>query len=66
MPSREFYDYEAKYLDEGSKAVIPAQLTDTQVADVQRLSIAAFRAVDGAGMARVDFLIAGETGEIVC
>jgi len=63
VPSREFYDYEAKYLDEGSKALIPAPLTASQVAEVQRLSIAAFRAVDGAGMARVDFLIAGETGE---
>jgi D-alanine-D-alanine ligase len=64
VPSREFYDYEAKYLDEGSQALIPAPLTTSQVADVQRLSIAAFRAVDGAGMARVDFLIAGETGEM--
>jgi D-alanine-D-alanine ligase len=64
VPSREFYDYEAKYLDEGSKALIPAPLTTSQVADVQRLSIAAFRAVDGAGMARVDFLIAGETGQM--
>ncbi len=64
VPSREFYDYEAKYLDEGSKAIIPAPLTASQVASVQRLSIAAFRAVDGAGMARVDFLIAGETGEM--
>jgi D-alanine-D-alanine ligase len=64
IPSREFYDYEAKYLDEGSKAVIPAALTDAQVRDVQRLSIAAFRAVDGAGMARVDFFIAGNSGNI--
>jgi len=64
VPSREFYDYEAKYLDEGSKALIPAPLTASQVADIQRLSIAAFRAVDGAGMARVDFLIAGDTGEM--
>ena len=64
VPSREFYDYEAKYLDEGSKALIPAPLTTSQIDQVQRLSIAAFRAVDGAGMARVDFLIAGETGEM--
>ena len=64
VPSREFYDYEAKYLDEGSKALFPAPLTASQAAEVQRLSIAAFRAVDGAGMARVDFLIAGESGEM--
>ncbi len=64
VPSREFYDYEAKYLDEGSKAVIPAPLTQSQVRDIQRLSVAAFRAVDGVGMARVDFLIARDTREI--
>ena len=64
VPSREFYDYEAKYLDEGSTTLIPAPLTTSQVAEVQRLSIAAFRAVDGAGMARVDFLVAGDTGEV--
>ena len=62
IPSREFYDYEAKYLDEGSKLLIPAPLTDAQVADVRRLAIAAFKALDGAGMARVDFLLGGDTG----
>src|SRR5262245_57886156 len=61
IPSREFYDYEAKYLDEGSRSVIPADLTDALAADVRRLSIAAFKAVDGAGMARVDFLLARDT-----
>jgi D-alanine-D-alanine ligase len=64
VPSREFYDYEAKYLDEGSKALVPAPLTPEQVAEIQRLSIEAFKAVDGAGMARVDFLIAGQDGRI--
>jgi D-alanine-D-alanine ligase len=63
IPSREFYDYEAKYLDEGSRAVIPAELTAAQVAMVQRLSIEAFRAVDGAGMSRVDFLLSRDGGE---
>jgi D-alanine-D-alanine ligase len=64
IPSREFYDYEAKYLDEGSRTLIPAPLTEQQTAEIRRLSIAAFRAVDGAGMARVDFLMAGDTGAI--
>ena len=64
VPSREFYDYEAKYLDEGSKPIIPAPLTTAQVGEVQRMSIAAFRAVDGAGLSRVDFLLAGDTGTI--
>src|SRR5689334_10154295 len=44
IPSREFYDYEAKYLDESSKTVIPAELTETQVREAQRQSIAAIRA----------------------
>ena len=64
VSSREFYDYEAKYLDEGSKALVPAPLAPGQVAEIQRLSVEAFKAVDGAGMARVDFLIAGQTGTI--
>ena len=64
VPSREFYDYEAKYLDEGSKLLIPAPLTDAQTAEVRRLSIDAFRAVDGAGMSRVDFLMSRDSGEI--
>ena len=64
IPGREFYDYQAKYLDEGSRTVIPAELTAEQVADVQRLAIAAFRAVDAAGMSRVDFLLSRTTGTL--
>ena len=65
IPSREFYDYEAKYLDDDSKSVIPADLPADTVATVKRLSIEAFRAIDAAGLARVDFLLARDTGEIV-
>jgi D-alanine-D-alanine ligase len=57
IPSREFYDYEAKYLDDGSKVVIPANIGPKTAAEIQRLSILAFKAIDGAGMARVDFLL---------
>jgi D-alanine-D-alanine ligase len=64
VPSREFYDYEAKYLDEGSQLLIPAPITDAQMAEVRRLSIAAFRAADGAGMSRVDFLMDGRSGTL--
>ena len=64
IPSREFYDYEAKYLDEGSKTVIPAQLSPQAVTEIQRLSVEAFRAVDGSGLARVDFLVDGNTGAV--
>jgi D-alanine-D-alanine ligase len=64
IPSREFYDYEAKYLDEGSRTVIPADLSPEQAAEVQRLAKEAFRAVDAAGMSRVDFLLARATGAL--
>jgi len=62
ISSREFYDYEAKYLDEGSRSVIPAALTPAQTAEVRARAIDAYRAIDCAGMARVDFLLAGDTG----
>ena len=64
VPSREFYDYEAKYLDEGSKLLIPAPLTDAESTEVRRLAIAAFQAIDGTGMARVDFLMARGSGRL--
>jgi D-alanine-D-alanine ligase len=64
IPSREFYDYEAKYLDEGSQALIPASLSDAQTAEVRRLAIEAFKAIDAAGMARVDFLLSADTGAL--
>jgi D-alanine-D-alanine ligase len=64
IPSREFYDYEAKYLDDGSKTVIPADLPAAVAATIQQLSIEAFKAVDCAGMARVDFLVSRPDGRI--
>jgi D-alanine-D-alanine ligase len=57
IPSREFYDYEAKYLDAASQTVIPADLPPHVAEEIQRLSIAAFQCIDCAGMARVDFLL---------
>lgn len=62
VPSREFYDYQAKYVDDDSTLLIPAPLTPSQTADVRRLAIEAFRAVDGSGLARVDFLLEGDSG----
>jgi D-alanine-D-alanine ligase len=57
IPSREFYDYEAKYLDDGSTVIIPATVGPKTASEIQRLSILAFKAIDCAGMARVDFLL---------
>jgi D-alanine-D-alanine ligase len=64
IPSREFYDYEAKYLDEASAALVPAPLTEAQAEEVRTLAVAAFKALDCAGMARVDFLLDGESGTL--
>ena len=64
VPSREFYDYEAKYLDQGSVARVPAPLDEAVAAEVRRQAIEAYGALDCAGMARVDFLLNGETGDL--
>jgi len=53
-----FYDFDAKYLDEhGAELVIPAEISAGTLEELQRLAVAAFRAIDGAGMARVDFFL---------
>ena len=64
VPIKEFYDYNAKYLDEGSKLIIPAKLTKTQTRKVQEMAVQAFKAVDGSGLARVDFLMDPKPGKI--
>ena len=61
IPSGEFYDYEAKYVSDSSRSVIPAQIDAALAADVRAMAIAAFKAIDGAGMARVDFLLDGDS-----
>jgi D-alanine-D-alanine ligase len=66
VPIKEFYDYEAKYLSEGSDLIVPAKLTKAQTREVQAMAIAAFKACDCAGLARVDFLMepgAGRSGK---
>jgi D-alanine-D-alanine ligase len=57
VPVKEFYDYNAKYLDEGSELIIPAKLTRAETKKVQELAIRSFKAVDCSGLARVDFLM---------
>ena len=64
IPSREFYDYQAKYLDDDSRTVIPADLPGPVTSEVRRLALEVFRAVDCAGMARVDFLMDGSNGTL--
>ena len=57
MPSRDFYDYNAKYVDDASELIIPAPLPPETSERVRELSIAAFRAVEARGLARVDFFV---------
>jgi D-alanine-D-alanine ligase len=64
VPSKEFYDYNAKYVDEGSQLLIPAKLTKAETKKIQQLAIAAFKAVDCSGLARVDFLMEPKTRKI--
>ncbi len=64
VPIKEFYDYDAKYLVEGSRPIIPAKLPKAKLKEVQRLAIAAFQAVDCAGLARVDFLMDPRSGKM--
>jgi D-alanine-D-alanine ligase len=64
VPHREFYDYAAKYLEEGTKLLIPADLKPAQVKKFQHLAVLAFRALELSGMARVDFFLGKDGGKI--
>ncbi len=65
IPHREFYDYAAKYLEEGTRLLIPAKLTKSQVKKFQEYAVRAFRTLDLLGMARVDFFLENRTGKIL-
>ncbi len=64
VPVKEFYDYNAKYLDEGSELIIPAKLTKAETKKFQELAVRSFKAVDCSGLARVDFLMDPATRKI--
>ena len=64
IPGKEFYDYTAKYVDEGSQLIIPAKLTKAETKKVQDMAVDAFKAVDCSGLARVDFLMDPKTEKI--
>src|SRR5256714_3225144 len=65
VPAHEFYDYDAKYLDEGSRLLIPAPIDARVAEEVRALALRAFQAVDAAGMARVDFFMERTTGRVL-
>ena len=64
VPHREFYDYAAKYLEEGTQLLIPAKLKPAQVEKIQKYAVEAFRALELSGMARVDFFLEKKGGKI--
>jgi D-alanine-D-alanine ligase len=57
IPSNDFYDYKAKYIDDRSRLIIPAKLNDVVVERVRELAVEAFKAVDAIGLARVDMFV---------
>jgi len=63
VPSGEFYDYNAKYVDDKSTLMIPAPLSEAQIKETQRLGVAAFKTLECSGMARVDFFLERPTGK---
>jgi len=65
VPAHEFYDYDAKYLDEGSRLLIPAAIEAGVAEEVRGMALRAFQAVDAAGMARVDFFVERKTGRVL-
>jgi len=65
VPAHEFYDYDAKYLDEGSRLLIPAPVDDAVAQEARTMAVRAFQAVDAAGMARVDFFMERTTGRLL-
>ena len=64
VPHREFYDYAAKYLEDGTQLLIPAQLKPAQVKAIQKYAVAAFRTLELSGMARVDFFLEKKSGKL--
>jgi D-alanine-D-alanine ligase len=63
-PAGEFYDYDSKYIDEKTQLIIPADLPDGVSRKVQEIALRAFKAVDAAGMARVDFFVSKKENKI--
>lgn len=64
VPSRDFYDYEDKYVLDEAKTLLPANLTREEIADVRRIAVEAYQALGCEGMARVDFLLDHGSGQL--
>ena len=64
LPAEDFYSFDAKYNMPESKTIIPADISEEQIEEIKKLAIRAFKAIDGKGLARVDFFIEKETNKI--
>lgn len=64
ISAEEFYSFDAKYKNEESKTVIPANIPEDKIEEIRRLAIKAFKAVDGSGLSRVDFFVENETNKV--
>jgi len=64
VPCNEFYDYNAKYIDDKSKIIIPADLPESTIETIRQYAVKAFLALDCAGLARVDFFVCRKTGKV--
>ena len=62
--AEEYYSFDAKYNIQESKTIIPAEMERNQIEEIKKLAIKAFKAIDGEGLARVDFFIENETNKI--
>ena len=64
LSGNEFYTYDAKYLSQNSKTLIPADLSKEKIEEIRKLAIKAFKAIDGKGLSRVDFFVEEGTDEV--
>ena len=65
VPCNEFYDYSAKYIDDKSKLEIPAKLPEDLIEKIRESAVKAYKSLDGAGLARVDFFVEKGTNNII-
>ena len=65
MPSNDFYDYEAKYINDSSELYIPARITESKANEVRFEAINVYKALGCSGLSRVDFFVENDSGEVL-
>lgn len=64
LSAEEFYSYDSKYKNTESKTIIPADISEEKINEIRKLAVKAFKAVDGSGLARVDFFVENGTDKV--